>query len=87
MSSSRAVDTRGNTFHLVFYVELQFFQPDFFDEVFGIQVGGLREFLKFCFVLMVLLGQTLVFGVCIEYYVPRAPLRSCHAFLLKTDGL
>jgi len=35
----------------------------------------------------VLLAQTLVFGVCIDYYVPRAPLRACHAFLLFMNGV
>jgi hypothetical protein len=32
----------------------------------------------------VLLGQTLVFGVCLENYVPRCPRDACHAFLLMT---
>jgi len=34
--------------------------------------------------LLVLLGQTLILGVCFEEYVPRCPLRSGHAFLLTT---
>jgi hypothetical protein len=28
-----------------------------------------------------LLAQTLIFGVCLDYYVPRVPLRTGHAFL------
>jgi len=32
--------------------------------------------------LPVLLCQTLILGVCLEGYVPRCPLRACHAFLL-----
>jgi len=82
MSCVRVVDARGKKFHFVFHVELHLFQSDFFDQVFGVQVGGSREFLEFRFVLLVLLTQTLVFGVCIDYYVPRAPLRTGHAFLL-----
>jgi hypothetical protein len=27
----------------------------------------------------VLLGQTLIVGVCVEEYVPRCPLCCCHA--------
>ena len=38
--------------------------------------------LKLCFVLPVLLCQTLILGVCFTNYVPRAPLRCGHAFLL-----
>jgi hypothetical protein len=87
MSRVRTVDARGEKFHLVFHVELHLFQSGFFDQVFGVQVGGSGEFLEFCFVLPVLLAQTLVFGVCIDYYVPRAPLRACHAFLLIMNGL
>jgi hypothetical protein len=26
----------------------------------------------------VLLGQTLILGVCFQEYVPRVPLRTCH---------
>jgi hypothetical protein len=44
-------------------MKLEFFQPDFFDEVFGVEVGGLREFLEFGFVLLMLFGQTLILGV------------------------
>jgi len=29
-----------------------------------------------------LLGQTLILGVCIEKYVARCPRETCHAFLL-----
>ena len=87
MSRVRVVDARGKTFHLVFHVKLHFFQSDFFDQVFGVQVGGSGEFLEFRFVLLVLLSQTLVFGVCIEYYVPRAPLRTGHAFLLLMNAV
>jgi len=85
MSCVRVVDARGKKFHLVFHVKLHLFQPDFFDQVFGVQVGGPGEFQKFCLVLLVLLTQTLVFGVCIDYYVPRAPLRAGHAFLLTHE--
>jgi hypothetical protein len=87
MSCGRVVDARGKTFHFVFHVKLHLFQPGFFDQVFGVQVGGSGEFLEFHFVLLVLLRQTLVFGVCIEYYVPRAPLRTGHAFLLFMNGV
>jgi hypothetical protein len=59
----RVMDARGKKFHRVFHVELHLFQPDFFDQVFGAQVGGPGEFLEFRFVLLVLLAQTLVFGV------------------------
>jgi hypothetical protein len=85
MSSALAVELRGNALHFILYVKLQLFESDFFDQVFGIQEGRLREFKKFYFVLMVLLGETLVFGVPFENYVPRAPLRCCHAFLLTTE--
>src|SRR6266571_399105 len=57
--------------HLILAVELQLLQLDFFQEVFRIQVGRLGDFLKFCFVLPVLLCQTLILGVCFEGYVPR----------------
>jgi hypothetical protein len=87
MSRARAVDTRGEKFHLVFHVKLHLFESDFFDQVFGVQVGGSGEFLEFCFVLLMPLAQTLVFGVCIDYYVPRAPLRAGHAFLLFMNGV
>jgi hypothetical protein len=87
VSRVRTVDARGKKFHLVFHVELHFLKSDFFDEVFGVQVGGPGEFQKFCFVLLVLLAQTLVFGVCIDNYVPRAPLRTGHAFLLFMNGV
>jgi hypothetical protein len=58
-----AYNTRGNPLHLIFAVELQFLQFDFFQEVFRIQVGRLGDFLKFCIVLPVLLCQTLILGV------------------------
>jgi hypothetical protein len=35
----------------------------------------------------VLLGQTLILGVCVEEYVPRCPLCGCHAFLLTLREL
>jgi hypothetical protein len=38
--------------------------------------------LKLYIVLPVLLCQTLILGVCFTNYVPRAPLRCGHAFLL-----
>jgi hypothetical protein len=81
----RAVDTLGYPLHLVFAVELHFFELDFFDEVFGVEVGGPGDALQFCFVLLVLFRQTLIFGVCFENYVPRCPRESCHAFLLMTE--
>ncbi|HYW66943.1 MAG TPA: hypothetical protein VFB10_09585 [Candidatus Dormibacteraeota bacterium] len=87
MSCVRVVDARSKKFHLVFHVELHLFKSDFFNQVFGVQVGGPGEFLEFRFVLPVLLAQTLVFGVCIDYYVPRAPLRAGHAFLLFMNGV
>jgi hypothetical protein len=31
-----------------------------------------------------LLGQTLILGVCVEEYVPRVPRQRGHAFLLTT---
>jgi hypothetical protein len=66
-------------------VKLQFFQSDFFDEVFRIVVGRVGKVLKFCFVLPVLLAQTLVFGVCLDYYVPRVTLQFGHAVLLINE--
>jgi hypothetical protein len=82
--SAGALDTRDDPFHLVFAVQLHFLELDFFQEGFRIQVGGRTEFLEFRFVFRVLLDQTLILGVCIEEYVPRAPLQACHAFLLMT---
>src|SRR6266850_6341087 len=79
-----AYDTRGNPLHLILAVELHLLQFDFFQEVFRIQVGRFGDFLQFCFILLVLLCQTLILGVCFKEYVPRCPLRSCHAFLLTT---
>ncbi len=76
---------RNQTLHLIFHVELQFFQSDFFDKVFRIVVGGSRYILKFCFILPVLLTQTLIFGVCFNYYVPRVTLQFGHAVLLITE--
>src|SRR2546425_7330066 len=81
ITGTRAYDTRGNPLHLILAVELHFLQLDFFQEVFRIQVGRLGDFLQFCFVLPVLLRQTLILGVCLEGYVPRCPLRASHAFL------
>jgi len=77
-----AYDTRSDPLHLILTVELHLLQFDFFQEVFCIQEGRFGDFLKFCFVLPVLLYQTLILGVCLEGYVPRCPLRACHAFLL-----
>src|SRR5258708_6186854 len=82
VTGTRAYDTRGNPLHLILAVELHLLQLDFFQEVFRIQVGRLGDFLQFCFVLPVLLCQTLILGVCLEGYVPGCPLRACHAFLL-----
>jgi hypothetical protein len=76
------VNARGEAFHFILDVKLHFFQSDFFDEVFGIEVGRLGEFLEFGFILLMLFGQTLVLRVCLENYVPRAPLRCRHAYLL-----
>src|SRR5713101_3763612 len=84
ITGARAYDTRGNPLHFILAVELHLLQLDFFQEVFRIQVGRLGDLLQFRFVLLVLLGQTLILGVCFEEYVPRCPLRSCHAFLLTT---
>jgi hypothetical protein len=63
VSSTRTVEVRSNALHFILYVKLEFLKPDFFDEVFGVEVGRLREFLEFCFVLLMLLGQTLILGV------------------------
>src|SRR6267143_2285382 len=64
VTGARAYDTRGNPLHLIFTVELHLLQLDFFQEVFRIQVGRLGDSLQFCFVLPVLLCQTLILGVC-----------------------
>jgi len=61
-----------NPLHLILAVEFHLFQLDFFQEVFRIQVGRLGDLLQFRFVLLVLLGQTLILGVCFEEYV-RVP--------------
>src|SRR5690242_8066495 len=79
-----AEDARGNPLHLVFTLQFHFFQLNFFQEIFGIQVGRLGNSLKLCIVLPVLLCQTLILGVCQKKYVPRCPLRASHAFLLTT---
>src|SRR5260370_41606679 len=60
VTGTRAHDTRGNSLPLILAVELHLFQLDFFQEVFRIQVGRLGDFLKFCFVLPVMLCQTLI---------------------------
>jgi hypothetical protein len=80
------LDAQGNPLHLILAVELHLFQLDFFHEVFRIQVGSFGDSLQFCFVLLMLFGQTLILGVCFEKYVPRVPLQCCHAFLLTTGG-
>src|ERR1700674_189960 len=84
---ARAYDTRGNPLHLILAVELHLFQLDFFQEIFGIQEGRFGNFLQFRFVLLVLLCQTLILGVCLKKYVPRCPLHTCHAFLLTTPRM
>src|SRR5215467_12179685 len=84
VTSPLAQDPRSNTLHLIFAVELHFFQLNLFQEVFRIQVRGFGDSLEFCFVLPVLLCQTLILGVCLKNYVPRCPLRASHAFLLTT---
>src|SRR5437762_12556830 len=61
-----ACDTRSDPLHLILTVELHLLQFDFFQEVFRIQVGRFGDFLQFCFVLPVLLCQTLILGVCLE---------------------
>src|SRR5690348_17438378 len=83
----RSLDTQGNALHLVLAVELHLLQLDFFQEVFGTEVGCRGDSLQFCFVFRVLLGQTLILGVCIEEYVPRCPLRCCHASSSRLRGL
>jgi hypothetical protein len=83
--SSYVRNARGKTFHLVFYAKFQFLESYFFEEVFGVVIRGERKFLEGGIVLLVLLYQTLILGVCFKYYVPRVPLSSCHAFLLLTD--
>ena len=55
----------------------------FFEKVFRTEVGRFEDFLKFRFVVLVLFEQTPIVSVCIEEYVPRAPLQACHAFLLN----
>src|SRR5579864_5643510 len=72
-----AVNARGDPLHLVFAVQFHFLEFYFFQQVFGIQVGSCGEFLQFCFVLGVLLCQTLILGVCFQEYVPRVPLSTC----------
>jgi hypothetical protein len=81
--SARVLDARGNPLHLILAVQLHFLELDFFQEVFRTKVGCFGESLEFCIVFRVLLGQTLILGVCIEKYVPRVPLQDCHAFLLN----
>ncbi len=61
-----AMDARGNPLHFILAVEFHFLELDFFQQVFRIQVGSCGEFLKFCFVLGVLLCQTLILGVCFQ---------------------
>src|SRR5947207_5016844 len=55
-----ALHPRSNPLHLVLAVQLHLLKFDFFQEVFGTEVGPSGEFLKFCLVFRVLLGQTLV---------------------------
>jgi hypothetical protein len=50
-----AVDTCGNPFHLVFTEELHFLELDFFEEVFGTEVGSPGDSLQFAIVFPVLL--------------------------------
>jgi hypothetical protein len=82
--SARPMHAGGDPLHLIFTVELHFLELDFFQEVFRVEVGIRGKFLEFGFVLGMLLGQTLILGVCIEEYVPRVPRHSGHAFLLTT---
>src|SRR5260370_33380790 len=59
--------TRSDPLHLIFTVELHLLQPDFFQEVFRIQVGGLGYFLKSCFVLPARACNTLICRICREW--------------------
>ena len=78
-------DAGGDSLHLILAVQLHLLELYFFQEVFRAEVGIRGEFLKLCCVLCVLLGQTLIFGVCIEKYVPRVSRQRGHAFLLTTS--
>src|SRR5260370_16323252 len=81
VTGTRAYDTRGNPLHLILAVEFHLFQLDFFPEVFRIQVGRLGDFLKFCFVLPVLLCQPLILCFFLDGNVPSCPRRPCLPFL------
>ena len=82
MSSAHTLDTQSDPLHLILAVELHFLEFDFFEKVFRTEVGRFEDFLKFCFVVLVLFEQTPIISVYIEEYVPRVPLQCCHAFLL-----
>jgi hypothetical protein len=65
--------------HLVFYAKFEFFKPDFFEEVFRTEVRREGQALEFCFVLRVLFGQLLIFGIRIEILITGIPLQTGHA--------
>jgi len=50
----RTGDARSNTFHLIFALQFHLLELDFFQEVFGIEVGRVGDFLQFFFVFVVL---------------------------------
>jgi hypothetical protein len=75
-----------NTFHLILALQLHFLEIHFFEEGFRTEVRICGDSLKFRFVLRMLLGQTLILGVCVEEYVPRVASQTGHAFLLTTPG-
>jgi hypothetical protein len=77
------LDTRCDPLHLILAVELHFFEFYFFEKVFRTKVGRTEDSSKFRFIVLVLFEQTPIVSVCIEEYVPRAPLQACHAFLLN----
>jgi len=77
------LDTQGDPLHLIFAVELHFFEFYFFEKVFRTEVCRVEDSSKFRFIMLVLFEQTPIVSVCIEEYVPRAPLQACHAFLLN----
>jgi hypothetical protein len=68
-----------NLFHFVFDAELEFFKPDFFEEVFCTNVGGAGDSLELFFVCGMLLNQLLIFGVPIQQEIPGIPLQNGHA--------
>jgi hypothetical protein len=60
VGGASALHARSNPLHLILAVQLHLLELDFFQEVFGIEVGPGGEFLKFFGVFRVLLGQTLI---------------------------